>query len=160
MTTSTLPGLAGWILVTALAAVSGSVTAKTAAGFYKQLDKPSWAPPPWLFGPAWLVLYVCMGTAAWRIWRPAGFAGAAGPLALYGVQLLLNAAWTWFFFVRRTGRGATVEVLLLWLAIAVTLVVFWQRDLVAGLLFVPYLAWVTFAAALTISCWRRNPTLL
>ena len=76
------------------------------------------------------------------------------------MQLLLNAAWTWFFFVRRTGRGATVEVLLLWLAIAVTLVVFWQRDLVAGLLFVPYLAWVTFAAALTISCWRRNPTLL
>jgi tryptophan-rich sensory protein len=160
MDTEALPGLAGWIAGTALAAVSGSVTARTAADFYGRLDKPRWAPPPWLFGPAWLVLYVCMGTAAWRIWRPGGFAGAPLPLALYGVQLVLNAAWTWFFFVRRTGRGATVEVALLWMAIAATLVAFWQRDPVAALLFVPYLAWVTFAAALTVSCWRRNPTLL
>lgn len=160
MTGDALGGLAGWIAGTALAAVSGSVTARTAADFYARLDKPRWAPPPWLFGPAWLFLYVCMGTAAWRIWRPGGFAGAAVPLALYGVQLALNTAWTWFFFVRRTGLGATVEVALLWAAIAATLVAFWQRDLVAGVLFVPYLAWVTFAAALTVSCWRRNPALL
>jgi len=160
MSDNALGGLAGWILGTALAAVSGSVTARTAGEFYGRLDKPRWAPPPWLFGPAWLFLYVCMGTAAWRVWRPAGFAGAALPLALYGVQLLLNAGWAWFFFVRRTGVGGTVEVVLLWVSIGATLVVFWQRDRVAGLLFVPYLAWVTFAAALTVSCWRRNPTLL
>jgi tryptophan-rich sensory protein len=76
------------------------------------------------------------------------------------VQLVLNAAWSYFFFVRRSGLGATIEVVSLWLSIAITLVLFWRRDTMAGVLFLPYLAWVTFATALTIAVWRRNPTLL
>ncbi|MEN9593436.1 MAG: hypothetical protein RJA21_1912, partial [Gemmatimonadota bacterium] len=80
--------------------------------------------------------------------------------ACYALQLALNMAWSYFFFVRRTGLGATIEVVCLWLSVAVTLVLFWRRDQIAGVLFVPYLAWVTFATALTVSVWRRNPTLL
>ena len=93
-------------------------------------------------------------------WRDAGFSGAKVELSFYVVQLVLNMAWSYFFFVRRTGLGATIEVVSLWLSIAITLVMFWRRDMIAGVLFVPYLAWVTFATALTVSVWRRNPTLL
>ena len=154
------PSLLAWILGTSVAAVGGAVTAKAANEFYGVLNKPAWAPPGWLFGPAWTLLYILMGTAAWRVWRDAGFEGARVELAFYAVQLVLNAAWSYFFFVRRSGLGATIEVVSLWLSIAVTLVLFWRRDTLAGVLFVPYLTWVTFATALTIVVWRRNPTLL
>lgn len=160
MMLQSLPSLLAWVLGTSLAAIGGAVTAKAANEFYGILQKPSWAPPGWLFGPAWTLLYILMGTAAWRVWRQAGFAGAKVELSVYVVQLVLNMAWSYFFFVRRTGVGATIEVVSLWLSIAVTLVLFWRRDTVAGVLFVPYLVWVTFATALTIAVWRRNPTLL
>ncbi len=155
-----IPSLLAWILGTSLAAVSGAVTAKSAGEFYGLMQKPVWAPPAWLFGPAWTLLYIIMGTAAWRVWRDAGFGGAKLELSFYAVQLVLNMAWSYFFFVRRTGFGATVEVVCLWLSIAITLVLFWKRDMWAGILFLPYLAWVTFATALTVAVWRRNPTLL
>jgi translocator protein len=153
-------GLVCWIAFTFLAAISGAVTAQAAAAFYGQLDKPRWAPPAWLFGPAWSLLYPMMAVAAWTIWRDFGFNGARRALTLYVVQLALNAAWSWFFFVRRNGREATIEVVLLWMAIAFTLVAFWRLHTSAGILFIPYILWVTFATALTISVWQRNPTLL
>lgn len=155
-----IPSLLAWILGTSLAAIGGAVTAKSANEFYRMLEKPSWAPPGWLFGPAWTVLYILMGIAAWRVWRGAGFSGAKVELLFYALQLVLNMAWSYFFFVRRTGLGATIEVTSLWLSIAITLVLFWRRDTIAGVLFVPYLTWVTFATALTVAVWRRNPTLL
>jgi tryptophan-rich sensory protein len=157
---ATIAGLVGWLLFTFLAAISGAVTAQAAMTFYSALDKPAWAPPGWLFGPAWSVLYPMMGVAAWTIWRDFGFRGARGALVLYVIQLVLNAAWSWFFFVRRNGAQAFIEVVLMWIAIAATLVAFWRLHTSAGILFVPYLLWVTFAAALTWSVWRRNPTML
>jgi translocator protein len=159
MLANLLPLLA-WIFGTFLASLGAVVTADAAARFYLQLDRPRWAPPAWLFGPAWSLLYVLMAVAAYRVWRIDGFAGARFELGLYVVQLVLNAAWSWFFFVRRTGLGSTVEASMLWAGVAATMVAFWQRDAVAGWLFVPYLAWVTLATALTISVWRRNPGLL
>ncbi len=155
-----IPSLLAWILGTSLAAIGGAVTAKSANEFYQILQKPQWAPPGWLFGPAWTILYILMGTAAWRVWREAGFNGAKVELSLYAVQLVFNMAWSYFFFVRRTGLGAAIEVVSLWILIAITLVLFWRRDTIAGVLFVPYLTWVTFATALTVVVWRRNPTLL
>lgn len=155
-----LASLVAWIVGTSLAAVSGAVAAQSASAFYAQLDRPPWAPPAWAFGPAWTLLYICMAVAAWRVWRIDGFSGARGELALYAVQLALNALWSWLFFGRRTGLGATIDVICLLGMIAVTMVAFWKRDPVAGALFVPYLIWVGFASALTVSVWRRNPTLL
>jgi tryptophan-rich sensory protein len=159
MTNSVL-SLSLWILGTCLAAISGAVTAKSAQSFYGMMQKPVWAPPPWLFGPAWSVLYILMAIAAWRVWRLGGFSGAQGELTLYAVQLLLNAAWSWFFFVKRSGILSTIEVSMLLSSVVATMVAFWLRDTVAGLLFVPYAAWVSFATALTVSVWKRNPTLL
>lgn len=155
-----IPSLLAWILGTSLAAIGGAVTARSANEFYQILQKPRWAPPGWLFGPAWTLLYILMGTAAWRVWRDAGFSGATVELSFYAVQLVFNMAWSYFFFVRRTGLGATIEVVILWILIAITLVLFWRRDPIAGALFVPYLIWVTFATTLTVAVWRRNPTLL
>ena len=152
--------LSAWIAGTSLAAVSGAVAARSAAAFYAQLHRPPWAPPAWAFGPAWTGLYLCMAIAAWRIWRIGGFAAARPELTLYAVQLAFNAGWSWFFFVRRSGLGATIDVGCMWISIVATMIAFWRRDPIAGALFVPYFAWVSFASALTVAVWKRNPTLL
>ncbi len=153
-------GLIGWILFTSLASISGAVTAKHAQTFYASLDKPRWAPPAWLFGPAWGVLYLCMSVAAWRIWREYGFGAARAALILYAAHLIFNTSWSYFFFVRRSGLYSTVDAALLSASVYATGIVFWQYDHLSGLLFIPYSMWVTFAMALTVSVWRRNPELL
>lgn len=166
---ASLVALAVSIVVTGTAAALAARSSVSSASFYAQLDKPAWAPPAWLFGPVWSVLYVLMAVAAWRTWRasgttaggtPAGGANARGALALYAAQLVLNALWTWLFFERHVGLWATVEVLALWATILATLLAFRRHDRGAAALLVPYLGWVSFASALTIAVWQRNPTLL
>jgi tryptophan-rich sensory protein len=149
----------GWALLTGVAAAAGAVASRSAAGFYATLDRPAWAPPAWLFGPAWTVLYLMMATAAWLVTRADG-PGRGPAVALYVVQLAANAAWTWIFFAFRRGALAFGEVLLLLTLVALTLGAFWRVRPLAGALLVPYLAWVSFATALTWSVWRRNPELL
>jgi tryptophan-rich sensory protein len=101
-------------------------------------------------------LYVAMAVAAWLVWRQSGIAAAKMPLALFSVQLALNTLWSCLFFGLESPSLAFAEVLLLWVAIAATMLTFWFRSKVAGLLFVPYLAWVTFAAFLNFTVWRLN----
>jgi tryptophan-rich sensory protein len=149
----------GWALLTAIAAAVGGIASRSAAGFYRELDRPPWAPPAWLFGPAWTTLYLMMATAAWLVSR-ADAPGRGPALALYVVQLVANAAWTWIFFALRRGAWAFGEVLVLLALVALTMVVFWRIRPAAGALFLPYLGWVSFATALTWSVWRRNPGLL
>jgi translocator protein len=153
-------GLAGWLVGSFAAAAVGGVASANAAGFYQQLVRPGWAPPPWLFGPVWSVLYLMMGIAAWLVWRERGFRGARVALTLFVVQLGANALWTWLFFAWRRGALAFGEILLLWVLIAATIVAFSRVRRLAGLLLVPYLLWVTFATALTFAVWRMNPGLL
>ena len=153
-------GLAGWLLVTGIAAVVGSMASRRSEDFYGQLVQPSWAPPPEVFGPVWTVLYALMALAAWLVWRQGGFTYARGALTLYLVQLVLNALWSWLFFGWRQGGLALAEVLLLWLLIAATTVAFRRIRPLAAALLLPYLAWVTFASALTAVLWRANPGLL
>lgn len=148
------------IVVTALAAGSAGYASRTSAVFYAMLEKPAWAPPAWLFGPVWSVLYLLMAIAAWRVWRAAGLRRARGAAGLYLLQLAFNALWTWLFFVWRDGPWATAEVLVLWGAIVATVVAFRRHDRPAAALLLPYLAWVSFASALTLSVWQRNPGLL
>ena len=124
--------------------------------WYKQLDKPRWRPPDWLFAPVWTVLYVAIGLSGWLVWLEAGIAGAALPLSIYAVQLLLNAAWTPIFFGLHRPGLAMVEIMVLWAAILATIIMFRPLSAAAALLLVPYLAWVSFAAALNLSIWRRN----
>jgi benzodiazapine receptor len=124
--------------------------------WYASLRKPNWTPPNWLFGPVWTFLYLSMAVAAWLVWRCVGLLGAALPLALFGIQLGLNLAWSIIFFGLKNIGLAMLEIVLLWLAIAATTFAFWRVNVLAGWLFVPYLAWVTFAAVLNFSVWNMN----
>jgi len=158
MTTTkrSLLSLAGWIAVTALFAVVGSLGSIQAKTFYAQLNQPDWAPPAWLFGPVWTVLYLMMAVAAWRVAR----AGRSPALTVYLVQLALNALWSWLFFSWHMGAAAFACIVVLWLLIAATIVLFRRTGRVAAALMLPYLAWVSFASALCFSIWQRNPGLL
>ena len=153
-------GLAGWLAASLVAGGIGAVASASAADFYATLAQPSWAPPATLFGPVWSALFVLIGVAAWLVWRRHGFAGAAVALGLFVVQLVANALWTWLFFKWRLGAASLVEIVVLWLLIAATLVAFWPLHRLAALLLVPYLAWVSFASALTVSLLRLNPVAL
>lgn len=150
-------GLLGWMLLTFAAAAVGGLASASAGGFYAELARPAWAPPGWLFAPVWSLLYVLMGLSAWLVWRVRGFARARTALLVFVLQLGANALWTWLFFVWRQGGLAFAEVLLLWLLIAATMALFWRVSRLAAALLVPYLAWVSFASALTWSMWRLNP---
>jgi tryptophan-rich sensory protein len=155
-----LPALAGWMVLTFVFAATGGYASSQAAGFYLQLDRPGWAPPAWLFGPAWSALYLLMAIAAWRVQRAAAPGSARAELTLYVVQLAVNALWTWLFFAWHLGAWSFAEILLLWVLIAATIVAFGRRDRWAGLLLLPYLAWVSFATCLCYSIWQRNPAAL
>jgi benzodiazapine receptor len=153
-------GLVGWLLLVFAAAALGGFASANAGDFYRDLVRPAWAPPGWLFGPVWSVLYALMGIAAWLVWRARGFAGAGPALRVFLLQLTANALWSWLFFVWQQGGLAFIEILLLWALILVTAVLFWRISRVAGWLLLPYLAWVSFASVLNLSMWRLNPGLL
>ena len=125
--------------------------------WYANLNQPAWRPPNALFGPVWLVLYIMIATAGWLVWRQAGVAGAALPLGLYVLQLLLNATWSWLAFRRRRLDLAALDMAALWLAILATILAFQPISATAAWLLVPYLAWVSFALALNVKLWRLNP---
>jgi len=144
------------VICFAAAGIGGMATTPKIPGWYATLAKPNWNPPNWIFGPVWSALYCCMAVAAWLVWRQRGLAGAAMPLALFGVQLLLNGLWSCLFFGLQSPGLAFAEVLLLWATIAATMVLFLLRSTVAGVLFVPYLAWVSFASVLNFVIWRLN----
>jgi tryptophan-rich sensory protein len=146
--------LAACLLACFAAATTGAVFRP--GPWYDQLDKPSWTPPDWAFPVAWTLLYIAIGVAPWLVWREAGFTGAALPLAVWAVQLLLNAAWSWLFFGLRRMDLAFAEVLALWLSIAAMIALFLPISVTAGLLMIPYLVWVSFAAALNLAVWQRN----
>lgn len=143
--------LAGFVIACFSAAALGALSPPDA--WYADLIKPSWNPPGWVFGPVWTLLYLAMAWAGWRIWR---LPQRRAPLALFGLQLVLNAAWSPLFFGLHAPGLALVEILALWVAIAATGVCFYRRDRLAGLLFAPYFAWVSFAALLNATLWRLN----
>ena len=155
-----IAGLIGWLAVSFLASAIGAVATMQAGSFYTQLARPDWAPPPSIFGPVWTVLYALMGIAAWLVWRVGGFRSARVALALFLIQLALNALWSWFFFGWRQGGLAFLNIVLLWLGIVATLAAFYRIRPLAGALLTPYLVWVTFASVLNYSLWQLNPQVL
>ena len=123
-------------------------------GWYDDLAKPAWQPPKWVFAPVWTLLYIGIAVVGWRLWT----AGSGLGVALWAVQLTLNAVWSPLFFGARRIDWALVDVTALWVAVAATAVVAASVDGVATWLFVPYLAWVSFATALNFAVWRLNRT--
>jgi translocator protein len=128
-------------------------TMQSVVEWYPTLNKPSWTPPNWLFAPVWTVLYVMMAVAAWLVWR-AGNAKTA--LFLFFGQLLLNVAWSVLFFGAQSPLLGLIDIVLMWLAIAITIFAFAMRSRLAAFLMVPYLCWVSLATALNASIVMLN----
>lgn len=157
---SQLLGLIGWFAATFAASIVGAIASVQATSFYQELVQPSWAPPSSVFGPVWTVLYALMAIAAWLVWRTGGFRANRRALSLFIAQLVANALWSWLFFAWHRGWWAFVDIVVLWVLIVATLVAFWRVRILAGVLLVPYLLWVSFAMALNFSVWRLNPQVL
>jgi benzodiazapine receptor len=146
------------ILCLTVSGVGGAITATSVDNWYQALEKPPFNPPDWVFAPVWTALYIVMGIAAWRVWRLRSFEVTGKALAVFAVQLTLNLAWSFLFFGLQRIDLALVEIVILLFAIIVTSTMFWRVDRLAGLLFVPYGAWVTYATIINASIWLLNET--
>jgi benzodiazapine receptor len=147
-------GVIGWLGLTFGAAWLGSRFLPDQ--WYQNLSKPTWNPPNSIFAPVWTILYLLMALAAWWIWRSNGLQTTLFPLTMFGLQLLLNVAWSWLFFGRHRPDLAFLDIIGLWIALLITLLSFWRLTALAGILLIPYLAWVSFAAILNWTIWQMN----
>lgn len=138
--------------------ISGMATQSGVKMWFPTLEKPIFNPPNWIFAPVWGFLYILMGIAAGRVWGRIDFEREAVRKALlfFGIQLALNALWPVLFFGLKNPLLALIEIVLLLLMIYETYIQFRKIDKVAGLLFMPYLAWVSFATILNASLWWLN----
>jgi len=144
-----LPMLGLFILaVVAVSVLGGLATAAAIPDWYATLPKPSWTPPNWVFGPAWTTLYVLMAVAAWLVWRRRRLVEVRGALIAWWAQLALNLLWTMIFFGLRQPLWGLVEIAALWIAIAITIVLFYRVRKLAAVMLLPYIAWVSFAISL------------
>ncbi len=151
------------IVVSEAAGIIGSVfTMPSIAGWYAGIVKPALNPPAWVFGPVWTTLYALMGIAAWLVWKqwdqgnPSTKLKVKIALAIFGLQLFLNAIWSIIFFGLQNPGWALIDIAALWLAIVWTMVVFYKISKPACYLLVPYLLWVSFASYLNYSIWVLN----
>lgn len=147
-------GLIGFVLLVLAVASTGAMYKPGA--WYEALAKPDWTPPNWLFPIAWTLLYLMIALAGWLVWRAVGFSGASLPFLLYFAQLALNAAWSWLFFGLHRMDLALVDMAALWLTILANIFAFYAVRPGAGYLLIPYLVWVTYAAALNVAVWHMN----
>jgi len=147
-------GLAGWIAACFIAAAIGAFFEP--GQWYEILEKPSWTPPNWMFPVVWPILYTLMAVSAWLVWTEFGFQKARQALMWFGFQLALNAAWSWLFFGEHLIGTALAEILLLWIAILFTMMLFWKKNNLAGWLMMPYFLWVGYASALNFAIFQLN----
>lgn len=152
------------VIIAQMVGFLGSVfTAPNIESWYALLEKPFFSPPNWLFAPVWITLYALMGIAAFLVWSSCAKATDGQTrkrikiaLGLYGAQLVLNALWSVIFFGLKNPGLAFFEILILWALILIVAVKFFKIEKAAGLLFIPYILWVTFAAILNFAIWQLN----
>jgi benzodiazapine receptor len=150
-------GLIGFLIACfAIGGLGGLITYPAIQGWYNTLNKPSWNPPNWVFGPVWNLLFLLAAIAVWLVWRRQGMAGARLQMAIFTVQLALNLLWSAVFFGLHRPDLALIVALLLWIAVAAMVVTFRRVRPLAGILMIPYCAWVTFAIVLNYSIWQMN----
>ena len=123
--------------------------------WYRDLEKPSWCPPDWVFAPVWSALYISIAVSGWLVWREAGV-DAWQAFVIYCVHLVLNGLWSTIFFGMHRVGLACLEMLLLWLSIVATILAFHPFNELAAYVLVPYLLWVTFAVGLNVRIWQLN----
>ena len=136
-----------------LGAIATSDGMKT---WYPRLEKPSFNPPGWVFGPVWTTLYAMMGVSGWLLWRRRDDHAAHRAGTRFAVQLMLNTLWSFIFFKWRSPGWAFLEIIALWAAIALTIRAAWRVSPLAGALLIPYLLWTSFALVLNGRIWQLN----
>ena len=146
------------ILICQMAGIIGSIfTSPAIPTWYANLVKPSFNPPNYVFAPVWTTLFIMMGISLFLIWRRAGDVDSIRPaLIFFGIQLLLNILWSVIFFGFHSPFAAFIEIIFLWCAIGFTIILFFTVSRAAGILLVPYILWVSFAAILNFMIWRLN----
>jgi len=138
-----------FILICQLAGLIGSIfTIPKITTWYVNLQKPSFAPPDWLFGPVWTTLFALMGISLYWVWGKQLEKSFRRAISFFGLQLVLNNLWSFFFFGLENPLAGLIEIMLLWIAIAVTIFEFYKLSKRAGLILLPYIIWVTIAAIL------------
>nr|XP_016943926.1 translocator protein [Drosophila suzukii] len=153
--------IAGAVILPNLGGIyNGRLTRQNLQNWYANLKFPSFKPPNAVFAPMWISLYAGMGYGSYLVWRDGGgFSGEGAklPLIAYGTQLALNWAWTPIFFGQHNIKGALIDIVALTATAGACGVLFYRVNKTAGLLFVPYLAWLGFATALNYAIWKLNP---
>lgn len=138
--------------------ISGFFTVNSVQSWYLTINKPSWNPPSWVFGPVWTTLYVMMGIGLFLVWKADTSTELKKiAIALFAVQLLLNFFWSLIFFQQHQPGWALVDLIALWVFIVLTIFAFAQVNKTAAWLLVPYISWVSFAGILNYTIWRLNP---
>jgi benzodiazapine receptor len=146
------------IVICQLAGVIGAIfTTSAISTWYATLKKPAFTPPNWVFSPVWITLFVLMGIAAFLVWNK-GLSDqrVKTALSIFVAQLILNVAWSVMFFGLRSPLAGLVEIAVLWIAILLSILYFFKVSNIAGILLLPYILWVSFAAILNFSIWRLN----
>ncbi len=151
-----LPAFVSILIAQAAGIIGSFFTANSVQTWYLAIARPTWNPPSWVFGPVWITLYTLMGIAAYLIWKKRKSKEARKALTVYGVQLGLNSLWSILFFGLQNPEAAFAEILILLGMIVATVVLFWRIDKRAGILLLPYLAWVSFASYLNFTIWQLN----
>jgi benzodiazapine receptor len=152
-----LPGLAlAVVICNAVGASPALLTAGTVETWYETITQPALAPPNWVFGPVWTLLFTLLGVAVYLVLRHGGGRARTLALALFVGQYAFNVAWTLVFFGDQNIAGGLAVILVLLALIAATLGAFWRVRKEAGLLLVPYLLWVAFATYLNYAFWVLN----
>jgi len=148
--------LVSLIIPIGLGSIAGILTTKEIAGWYDSLNKPSFNPPSYLFGPVWTALYILMGVSMFLIWNTPKTELRQKALAIFGIQLFFNFWWSILFFSFYTVFLSLIDILIMWFLIIYMISLFKKIKPVAAYLQIPYLLWVSFATVLNISIWYLN----
>ena len=149
-----LVGLAFWVVLTfSVAALASQFEPDE---WYTNIAKPTWTPPGWLFGPVWGILYLSMSVSTWLVWLQRHKTAVSRSLIFYFAQLAINGIWSWLFFGRQWIGLALIDLIVLVILVAITVVMFLRVRKTAGLMLLPYLLWISFSAALNFQIWRMN----
>lgn len=148
------------IISIAICQIAGAIgsffTIKSVDTWYQTLNKPSFTPPSWVFGPAWITLYTLMGIALFLVWQERENKDTKSALTTFGVQLLINSLWSILFFGMQNPLLGLVDIVILWTLIILTIIEFIKISKPAGILLIPYLLWVTFASVLNLEIFLLN----
>ncbi len=145
--------LGALLLVFTVQFFSAYFTQSSIATWYQTLNQPSWSPPDWIFAPVWTLLYLMIAFAVFFVWKKGGSFAA---YFFWGLQLFFNFLWSFLFFKLQSPLLGLIDIVLLWVSLGITTILFFRHSVLAGLLFVPYWIWLSYAVALNFMLWKLN----